>query len=88
MKRGSTNRKGRTGALIGLLGALIPLLATWFGYPPVVEGIRSRYVNLANIFAFLPRQKVFAVIIPVSLALSLGIGLAGSAFSIKKHLKV
>ncbi|MBQ6075820.1 MAG: permease-like cell division protein FtsX [Lachnospiraceae bacterium] len=76
------------GALIGLLGALIPLLATWFGYPPVVEGIRSRYVNLANIFAFLPRQKVFAVIIPVSLALSLGIGLAGSAFSIKKHLKV
>lgn len=76
------------GAVIGLLGALIPLLATWFGYPPVVEGIRSRYVNLANIFAFLPRQKVFAFIIPVSLALSLGIGLAGSAFSIKKHLKV
>ncbi|MBO4838916.1 MAG: permease-like cell division protein FtsX [Lachnospiraceae bacterium] len=76
------------GALIGLLGALIPLLITWFGYPPVVEGIRNKYVNLANIFAFLPRQKVFAVIIPVSLALSLGIGLAGSAFSIKKHLKV
>ena len=76
------------GALIGLLGALIPLLITWFGYPPVVEGIRNKYVNLANIFAFLPRQKVFAVILPVSLALSLGIGLAGSLFSIKKHLKV
>ncbi len=76
------------GALIGLLGGLIPLLVTWLAYPPVVNGIRSRYVNLANIFAFLPRQKVFAVILPVSLVLSLGIGLAGSAFSMKKHLKV
>ena len=76
------------GVVIGLLGALIPLAITWFLYQPLVEHIRDKYVNLANIFAFLPRAKVFALIIPISLALSLGIGLAGGAFSIKKHLKV
>ncbi len=76
------------GVIIGLLGALIPLAITWFAYQPLVEHIRERYVNLANIFAFLPRARVFALIIPVSLALSLGIGLAGGVFSIKKHLKV
>lgn len=76
------------GIVIGLLGALIPLALTWILYQPLVEHVRNRYVNLANIFAFLPRARVFALIIPVSLALSLGIGLAGGVFSIKKHLKV
>ena len=76
------------GGLIGFFGALIPLAITWLAYQPLVELIRERYMNLAKIFAFLPRAKVFALIIPISLALSLGIGLAGGAFSIKKHLKV
>ena len=75
------------GAVIGLFGALIPLTILWFGYPAVVEHIREKYVYIANIFRFLTREEIFRLIGPVSLGLGLGIGLVGSLWSIKKHLK-
>ena len=75
------------GALIGLVGAAIPLLAVWFGYPAVVDHIRERYVYAANLFSFLSREEIFALIAPVAVVLALGIGLLGSMLSIKRHLK-
>ena len=75
------------GALIGLVGAAIPLLIVWFGYPAVVDHIREKYVYAANLFGFLSREEIFALIAPVAVALALGIGLLGSMLSIKRHLK-
>lgn len=75
------------GLFIGVVGAAIPLIITWFGYPAVVDRIREQYTNLVNIFGFISREEVFRFIGPVSVALGVGIGLAGSFFSIKKHLK-
>jgi len=75
------------GIVIGLLGSAIPLLIVWFTYPLLVDHMQRRYVALSNIFAFLSREELFRFIAPVSLALGLGIGLVGSAFSIKRHLK-
>ena len=75
------------GVLIGLIGAAIPLAVMWFGYPAVVDGIKEKYANLVNIFGFISREELFRFIAPVSLVLGVGIGLAGSLFSIKKHLK-
>ncbi len=75
------------GALIGLLGAAIPLLAVWFGYPAVVDHIREKYVYASNIFGFLNREEIFFRIAPVAVVLALGIGLLGSMLSIKRHLK-
>ena len=75
------------GVLIGLIGAAIPLAVMWFGYPAVVDSIKEKYANLVNIFGFIPREELFRFIAPVSLVLGVGIGLAGSLFSIKKHLK-
>lgn len=75
------------GVLIGLIGAAIPLAVMWFGYPAVVDSIKEKYANLVNIFGFIFREELFRFIAPVSLVLGVGIGLAGSLFSIKKHLK-
>ena len=75
------------GIIIGLLGSLIPLLIVWFAYPIMVDYMQRRYIALSNIFAFLSREELFRFIMPVSLALGLGIGLVGSLFSIKRHLK-
>ena len=75
------------GVIIGLLGAAIPLVVMWFGYPAVVDTIKEKYANLVNIFGFISREEVFRFIAPVSIVLGVGIGLAGSFFSIKKHLK-
>ena len=75
------------GVLIGLIGAAIPLAVMWFGYPAVVDSIKEKYANLVNIFGFISREELFRFIAPVSLVLGVGIGLAGSLFSIKKHLK-
>lgn len=75
------------GVLIGLLGAAIPLVVMWFGYPAVVDSIKEKYANLVNIFGFISREDLFRFIAPVSVVLAVGIGLAGSLFSIKKHLK-
>ena len=75
------------GLIVGLFGAAIPLVAMWFGYPAVVASIKEKYANLVNIFGFISRDELFRFIAPVSVALGVGIGLAGSLFSIKKHLK-
>lgn len=75
------------GVIIGILGAAIPLVAVWFGYPAVVEHIRSQYINLSNIFGFISREELFAFIAPVSAVLAVGIGILGSLLSIRKHLK-
>ena len=75
------------GLIVGLFGAAIPLVAMWFGYPAVVASIKEKYANLVNIFGFISREELFRFIAPVSVALGVGIGLAGSLFSIKKHLK-
>ena len=75
------------GVIIGLLGALIPLGVMWFGYPAVVDHIKEKYANLVNIFGFITREQLFKFIAPISVALGVGIGLLGSFFSIKKHLK-
>ena len=41
-----------------------------------------------NILVFLPVQDVFRVLIPISIALGIGIGAIGSSFAVHKHANV
>ena len=43
---------------------------------------------LTNIMTFLPVNEVFRTLLPVGVLLGMGIGLIGSIFTIRKHLKV
>lgn len=76
------------GVVIGLIGAIIPLALLYFMYGKAVSYILQRFNLLNNILDFLPVTEVYKVLLPVGLALGVGIGFVGSFFTIRKHLKV
>lgn len=76
------------GLLIGLIGAVIPLVALYFAYDKVVSYVTTKFSLLNNIMTFLPVTDVYKTLLPVGLALGVGIGLLGSFFTIRKHLRV
>lgn len=76
------------GILIGLLGSIIPLVLLYFVYSRVVSYVMNKFSFLNNMMNFLPAGQVFHILIPVSLALGVGIGFVGSRLTIRKHLKV
>lgn len=76
------------GLLIGAIGAIIPLVALYFMYDKAVSYIMTRFSLLNNIVDFLPVVEVYKTLLPVGIALGVGIGFVGSFFTIRKHLKV
>lgn len=75
------------GILIGLVGASIPLLVIYFAYGRVIDSIMEKFSILNTIMDFLSVGQVYRTLLPVGLALGVGIGFIGSFFTIKKHLK-
>ncbi len=75
------------GLIIGAFGAGLPLVVVYYAYGYAVRFCLSRLSILSRILTLLPVGEVFRVLVPVSLGLGLGIGLFGSFFSIRKHLK-
>ncbi len=77
------------GVILGLIGAIIPLVALYFLYNQAVNYILTRFSVLEGFMnGLLPAGNVFAVLVPVALILGMGIGFLGSIFTIRKHLKV
>ena len=75
------------GILIGLIGAVIPLVLFYFIYNKVVVYIMTKFSLLNNLVDFLPVSEVYRVLLPVGLLLGVGIGFIGSFVTIRKHLK-
>jgi cell division transport system permease protein len=75
------------GILIGVVGAAIPLIILYFGYEKAVSTIISKFSVLNTILEFLPVTEVYKFLLPIGLALGVGIGFIGSFLTIKKHLK-
>ena len=76
------------GLIIGIFGAAIPLTLLYFLYDKAVEYIMTRFRILQNIIDFLPVGTVYHILLPVGLAMGIGIGFLGSFFTVRKHLKV
>ncbi len=76
------------GILIGIIGAVIPLLIGLFGYGQIINFAYDNLKILNNLILFLPVAQIYNVLVPFALALGIVIGAFGSAFSIKKYLKV
>lgn len=76
------------GVVIGLVGSMIPLILVYYMYDNVVKYIIGRFTVVQNLFAFVPANELFAVLIPVSAAIGIGLGLIGSVLTTRKHLKV
>nr|WP_296264315.1 permease-like cell division protein FtsX [uncultured Merdimonas sp.] len=76
------------GLLIGVIGALIPLALLYFMYDKAVAYVMTRFSLLNNIIDFLPVTTIYRTLLPIGIALGVGIGFVGSFFTIRKHLRV
>ena len=76
------------GLVIGLIGAVIPLVILYFVYDKAVAYVMTKFSLLNNIIEFLPVTTVYRTLLPVGLILGVGFGFIGSAFTIRKHLRV
>ena len=76
------------GVLIGMAGAVIPLVAMFFLYTKSVVYLMDRFRILSNMFYFIPVKEIYPIMIVVALVLGVGIGFFGSFFTIRKYLRV
>lgn len=76
------------GLIIGAVGAVIPLVLLYFMYDKAIAYIMTKFSLLNNIVDFLPVATVYRTLLPIGIALGVGIGFVGSFFTIRKHLKV
>ena len=76
------------GMIIGLIGAIIPLVLLFVKYKKVIEYVLTKFSMLSSVVQFMSVTQVFEVLTPVALILGMGIGLFGSVITIRKHLRV
>lgn len=76
------------GIIIGIIGSVIPLIIIWFSYNFITELIYEKNTLIQNILIFRTTGEIFNVLIPISLAIGIGIGIIGSSISIRRYLKV
>ena len=76
------------GIIIGLVGAAIPLAFTYFVYNRALNFLKEQFSVLSSLLNFLTIEEIFKNLLPVSLAIGVGIGFLGSFITVRKHLRV
>ncbi len=76
------------GMLIGVIGALIPMGIIYVLYNKVIEYIMLKFATLTQLLSFLPVETIFGRLLPISVAMGVGIGFLGSITTVRKHLRV
>ncbi len=76
------------GMIIGLIGSALPLVLLYYIYTVALNFLAEKFAFLSGLLVTLPAWDVFRVLVPVSLAIGVGIGFFGSFFTVRKHLKV
>lgn len=75
------------GLVIGLLGAIVPLIVLWILYERVIQFVVHHFSALSQWLAFVEPSKEFMTLVPMSLLVGVGIGFVGSVVSVHKHLR-
>ena len=76
------------GILIGVLGAAVPLGLIYVLYNQVIMAIAGHFSSLSSLLGFLDVTVVFQYLVPLCLAIGVGIGFFGSYITCRKHLRV
>ena len=71
------------GLVIGLIGAIIPIIVLWVLYERVIQFVLEHFSALSQWLTFVAPSKEFATLIPMSLLVGVGIGFIGSALSVQ-----
>ena len=76
------------GVVIGLIGSSVPLLLVYLVYDNILQYLVDKVTIVQSLFAFVPVGELFSILVPVSIAIGIGLGLIGSIITTRKHLKV
>lgn len=76
------------GVVIGLVGACAPLILLYVLYDKITIYVADKFAFIGSLLEFVSPHTLFQGLIPIGLALGVGIGLLGSMWTIRKHLKV
>ncbi|SFU72792.1 permease-like cell division protein FtsX [Butyrivibrio sp. M55] len=76
------------GIIIGIIGSLIPLLILYYVYGSAIDYVHTQFAMLSNILPFLPVEQIYNELVPISMAIGIGIGFLGSFTTVRKHLHV
>lgn len=76
------------GLIIGCVGSLLPLGGLYLLYGKVIAYVSERFSSNFGAMQFLGIHQIFKTLLPISLAIGIGIGFVGSFLTIRKKLKV
>lgn len=76
------------GVVIGFIGSALPLLILSVSYGRIIRYVTERFSLFTGTLTFLSTQKIFAVLVPVSLMIGVGIGLLGSFITVRRNLNI
>lgn len=74
------------GAILGLAGALIPVIVIWFGYAELVKNSQLTFGIM--LIRMIPPEEIMPKLSLVLLGIGLAIGVFGSTLSVRKFLRV
>lgn len=76
------------GVIIGCIGSVIPLIGLHFLYGKVIQVIAEKFSSNFGSMQFLSANQIFAKLVPISVAIGIGIGFIGSFVTIRRKLKL
>lgn len=76
------------GIVIGLVGAVLPLIVLSLTYGRLIQYIQSHFFLFTQELSFLTTGQVFSVLIPLSLIVGTGIGFIGSYITVRRNLNI
>lgn len=76
------------GVIIGLVGAFLPLIVLSLTYGRLIQYISSHFTLFSQGVVFLSTGEVFAILIPVSVLVGVGIGFIGSFITVRRNLDI
>jgi len=75
------------GMIIGIIGAVIPLVIINFSYSAIITALQDNFQLLLSGTEFVNVKDIMKVLIPVSLAIGIGIGFIGSNVTLGRQLR-
>lgn len=75
------------GVVLGLIGAAIPIGVLALSYERMIHFVLNHFSALSQWLTFIDPDREMMVLIPVLLLIGVGIGLVGSAVSVRRHLQ-
>jgi len=75
------------GIIIGIIGALLPIGILYIIYHKLISYITEKYITIFRSFEFLNVNEIFAILVPISLFIGIGIGFFGSYVTVRKQLR-